>query len=227
MFSQAVQWSRSQIRNHAFQFNFYRAHLCYFIATILITSAVFWASNTDGFQVAYIDALTMCASAMTNTGLSTINLSSVNAYQQSVFFVLMALGDLSIVSVSVVYVRRHFFGKKIRSTLKHSKAARRLAEDIEEQRRNRHDNEQETSASTSASDMRPHEDNDPVLHSPPVHRRSRGQLGYGGVPAPWQSRTLRSLVRIPRQKRSVDHHYLSFSPELDEKVRRLMLNVKR
>lgn len=239
--SQVASLASSWIRDHAFQLNFYRAHLFYFVITILITSAVFWGSNSHGFQVEYVDALTMCASAMTSTGLSTINLSSINAYQQSILFVLMALGDLSIASVSVVYVRRYFFRKRLTSLSKRSKTVRRLAEDVEEQQHNRNrnrnpdnTNEQGTSASSSATDVPraptynkrtirqgDHPEQSSAL---PPHRRSFHH-GYGGFPAPWEIRAFRSLIRLPRRfspeppRNGLDHRYLSFSPDLDERVR--------
>lgn len=68
---------------------------------------------------------------MCNVGLNTVNLGSLNGFQQSVLFVDMVLGDLSLVSISVVLVRRYFFSKHMKDFLQHSKAGQRVAEDIE------------------------------------------------------------------------------------------------
>ena len=97
------------LRRRLLRFNFYRCHLGYFILAILITSCILYGSSgsgNDDFKVRYIDALFMAASAMTATGLNTIDLNDLTVYQQSVLFVLMLLGDLSTVSISVVVVRR-------------------------------------------------------------------------------------------------------------------------
>ena len=230
----ALTW----VQSSAFHLNYYRAHLSFFIVAILVSSAIFWASNTSGFEVDYTDALFLCASAMTSTGLNTVNLSEITAYQQSILFVLMALGDLSVVSVSVVYIRRYFFGRKIRSLLKHSKAAQRLAQDIEEQCEQRH----HPLATENADSGIPS-----AMHAPRIHhaqenanseadmhrtrmhipnatmrRRHAHRHGYGGFPTPWETEAWRKYVRLPdrfhRQPQSSDHHYLSFEPELDRRV---------
>lgn len=48
--------------------NFFRIHLLFFIFTPLIASAVFYASRKQ--DVNFIDALFICVSSMTVTGLS-------------------------------------------------------------------------------------------------------------------------------------------------------------
>lgn len=88
-----------------------------------------WGANTE-FTIPYIDCLFLCMSAMTVTGLATVNLSTLNPFQQSIIFVQMVVGntvhihlrfsssaDTSQVFVSIVSiaVRRHFF----RQTLDH------------------------------------------------------------------------------------------------------------
>ncbi|KAI9695015.1 MAG: hypothetical protein M1822_000632 [Bathelium mastoideum] len=227
------------VQSSAFHMNYYRAHLSFFVIAILVSSAIFWAANTSGFEVGYTDALFLCASAMTSTGLNTVNLSEITAYQQSILFVLMALGDLSIVSVSVVYVRRYFFGRKIRSLLKHSKAAQRLAQDIEEGREHRNTALAEGNANSGSSSAMgaPHkhhaEENangGADIHQNRMHilnamvrRRHAHRHGYGGFPTPWETETWRKYVRLPdrfhKQPQPSDHHYLSFEPELDRRGR--------
>lgn len=46
------------------------------------------------YPVAYIDALFLTYSAMTVTGLSTVNLSTTTPFQQAILFFLMLLGDV-------------------------------------------------------------------------------------------------------------------------------------
>ncbi len=52
-----------------------------------------WACNTE-FQIAYIDCLFVCVSAMTVTGLASINLSTLNGVQQAIIFVQMCMGSI-------------------------------------------------------------------------------------------------------------------------------------
>lgn len=55
-------------------FNFLTLHYTYFIATVLVCSVVFWGAATPSGSVGYVDALFMCASAMTGAGLNTVGL---------------------------------------------------------------------------------------------------------------------------------------------------------
>ena len=81
--------------NHILQkeANFIRIHIFVFAVAPLIASAIFWRSNGK-YYVPYIDCLFVCFSAMTVTGLSTVNLSPLTGFQQSILFVLMWMGDV-------------------------------------------------------------------------------------------------------------------------------------
>jgi len=134
MLSKPIRQYASQSREYlraGIKPNFYRLHLCYFIATILISSAILYGANTADFHVRYIDALFLCCSAMCNAGLNTINLGSINAFQQSVLLVTMLMGDLTLATISVVVVRRHFFAKYMKEFLQHSRTGQMIADDIE------------------------------------------------------------------------------------------------
>ena len=48
----------------------------------------------DYLLAAFIDALFLCYSALTVTGLSTVNLSTLTAFQQAILFVLMGIGNV-------------------------------------------------------------------------------------------------------------------------------------
>lgn len=58
----------------------------------LVFSAIFYASNGDNY-ISYTDALFVCVSSATVTGLSTIDLSALTAWQQSLAFILMFMGS--------------------------------------------------------------------------------------------------------------------------------------
>ena len=44
--------------------------------------------------IAYVDCLFLCYSALTVTGLSTVNLSTCTGFQQALLFIQMALGNI-------------------------------------------------------------------------------------------------------------------------------------
>lgn len=63
-------------REEAFRLNFYRAHMLYFIIVIAISSVIVYGQGlangpkeVGGAHLSYMDALFLCCSAMTTTGL--------------------------------------------------------------------------------------------------------------------------------------------------------------
>ncbi|KAH8994416.1 hypothetical protein EDB92DRAFT_275451 [Lactarius akahatsu] len=77
--------------------NFYRLHILYLTFTPLIFSGIFYASN-GRFHIAYIDALFNSVSAMAVCGLASVDLSSLTAWQQTILFLQMCIGNPVIVS---------------------------------------------------------------------------------------------------------------------------------
>ena len=66
-------WRR--FREEVLQLNFYRVHMAYFVATILIASVIVYGSGLAddpkqayGGHLDYVDALFLCTSAMTASG---------------------------------------------------------------------------------------------------------------------------------------------------------------
>ncbi|KAK5085791.1 hypothetical protein LTR05_005079 [Lithohypha guttulata] len=165
---------------------------------------------------------------MCNVGLTTINLGSISGFQQSVLFVDMLLGDLSLVSISVVITRRYFFNKYMTNFLQHSKAGRRVANDVE-----RNSSASGSSAQSDSSGQRRrllkasgdlHKRSPVVKETKSEHRYDQPHLSaYGGFPAPWHSVYWRKVWRFFESRLSSqeprDHHYLSFRPKLDQKGR--------
>ncbi|KAF7302800.1 Potassium transporter [Mycena kentingensis (nom. inval.)] len=87
---------------------FYRIHVAAFTLIPLVAAGVFYACN-GRFHVSFIDSLFICYSAMTVTGLSTVNLSTTTAFQQSLLYFLMLIGDFTVVSWIMVLVRKWYF----------------------------------------------------------------------------------------------------------------------
>ncbi|KAF7309853.1 Potassium transporter [Mycena indigotica] len=87
---------------------FFRIHATVFTIVPLIAAGVFYGCN-GRYHVPFIDCLFLCYSAMTVTGLSTVNLSTTTAWQQTILFLLMLMGDFTVVSWIMVLVRKWYF----------------------------------------------------------------------------------------------------------------------
>jgi hypothetical protein len=58
-----------------------------------IFSGIMYACNTE-YHIQYIDCLFCCVSAMTVTGLATVNLSQLSGWQQTILFLQMCMGSI-------------------------------------------------------------------------------------------------------------------------------------
>ncbi|KIM41983.1 hypothetical protein M413DRAFT_445173 [Hebeloma cylindrosporum] len=87
---------------------FFRIHIAAFTFIPLIFSCIFYASN-GRFHVSFLDSMFLCYSAMTVTGLSTVNLSTITPWQQAILYTLMTIGDFTVVSWIMVLIRKRFF----------------------------------------------------------------------------------------------------------------------
>lgn len=70
-----------------------------------------------------------------STGLNTVNLGDLTAFQQAVLFILMSIGNVIFVSMFTVIIRIYFFRKKLNHIVEHSKSGRKVAADLEKQSR--------------------------------------------------------------------------------------------
>lgn len=104
--------------------NFITIHYTYFITTCLISAIILWGSATPAHSLAFIDALFLAVSAMTLAGLNTVNLSTLNTFQQFWLFLLIILGSAILVSSVVVGVRRAAFEKKFKDIFESRKHRR-------------------------------------------------------------------------------------------------------
>lgn len=92
--------------------NFITLHYTYFLATCMTSAIIFWGASTPAHSVRFIDALFLTVSAMTLSGLNTVNLSELNTFQQILLFLLIMVGSAIFVSAFVVNVRKRAFEKK-------------------------------------------------------------------------------------------------------------------
>lgn len=92
---------------------FITCHYAYFVGVCLVSSVVFWGSSSGGgFRVGYIDSLFLVVSAMTGTGLNTVNLSQLNSWQQTMLFLLILFGGPIWVSIWTVLARKRAFERR-------------------------------------------------------------------------------------------------------------------
>lgn len=99
------------------ELNFITLHYLYFFGTCLISALVFWGSSTPAIEISFTDSLFLSVSAMTESGLNTVNLSQINTWQQIILFLLMILGSAIFVSSSTVYIRRRAFERRFLTEL--------------------------------------------------------------------------------------------------------------
>jgi hypothetical protein len=77
------------LRREIFTLNFYRAHMLYFIIVIAISSVVLYGAGIahglkpyERDHLTYMDALFLCASAMTTTGMTSSLLVPLSSSEQ-------------------------------------------------------------------------------------------------------------------------------------------------
>ncbi|OBZ78734.1 hypothetical protein A0H81_00278 [Grifola frondosa] len=92
--------------------NFFRLHLLFFLLVPLIAGAIFYAVNGK-YPVSFLDSLFLCYSALTVTGLSVVNLSTITVFQQVILFVLMICGDVTVIAWIMVLVRKRYFRQHV------------------------------------------------------------------------------------------------------------------
>lgn len=115
---------------YLFHWNLYHIHPTCFIFVIIVASVIFYGSNKS-FPLSYSDATVLCTSAVTNTGLTTVNLSALITRQQAILIILMLMGDLTIVTVVLVYIRKSYFKKRLQELVGHNTVAGQVTDDIE------------------------------------------------------------------------------------------------
>lgn len=89
----------------------------------LISAAIFYASN-GSTKISFLDSLFMCTSAMTSSGLNTINLSTTTVWQQVILAFLMFIGNSTSVSLLVLLVRRSYFKSRCEEAVRMARQQR-------------------------------------------------------------------------------------------------------
>lgn len=214
------------------EMNFYRGHIIYFVVTIIVSSIIIYGSGINGnsddaeafFKLRYIDAIFLCTSAMTNAGLTTINLNKITGFQQSVLCILIFIGNMTVTTNATVWVRRYFLRKYIREFLKHSKAAQEIVDKVDTEKGRMASLANAAIHSVSSGISRPLQTSglQKLQSSISLSRNNHHEIGHGGLPYPWQWDICTKLTsKLAAPAHSIQerlHHYLSFQPSFDHKV---------
>jgi hypothetical protein len=102
--------------------HFLQLHCLYILLVMFIGSFAFYFQ--PGTNWSYIDALFMAATSVSNCGLSTITMSDLNTWHIVVIYLVSCLGSHIVISIIILYVRRHYFSKRFEDILIFNKAQR-------------------------------------------------------------------------------------------------------
>ncbi|KAL6161096.1 hypothetical protein ACJQWK_08891 [Exserohilum turcicum] len=232
------------LKEELFKLNFYRAHMLYFVVVIALSSVIVYVQGLadgpempGGAHLQYVDALFLCCSAMTTTGLNPVDLGSLSGYQQATFAVLMMIGNIPFVSTAVVLIRRALFRRKLADVVKHSHTMQRLVRDIEEtpesdtlgsssgSGRSLRQRTGTTQSQTSQSKQMGGNGSSTVKIKPVSRKQGYYyERDFGFLPAPWETRFVRNMFRrtiavFATELRPEHHDYISFKPHLDSRGR--------
>ncbi|GME24217.1 Cation transporter [Neofusicoccum parvum] len=229
-------------KKEIFHLNFYRMHMLYFIVVILIASVIVYgeglandSKQISGSPLRYIDALFLCCSAMTTTGLNTVNLGSMTGFQQAALCVLLIVGNVPFVSSFVIIIRRHYFHRKLADVVQHSRSGRQMVRDLEEQdqesrvehqvaRRRKRINPNNNHNTSEERPLREAPKKTQRKQMSPEQRLYHHASGFGAFPWPWETHTAQRLFHYPFKRLQQeweprDRSYISFNAEYDERGR--------
>ncbi|KAL1599849.1 Sodium transporter hkt1 [Paraconiothyrium brasiliense] len=105
--------------------NFITLHYAYFIAITIVGTLIFWGASNPAKSVGWWDSMFMVMSALTASGLNTVNLSQLTIFQQVELAVLMMLGSQVLVSYFTVAFRKHIFEKRFEDIVEMEKENRK------------------------------------------------------------------------------------------------------
>ncbi|KAI1104016.1 TrkH-domain-containing protein [Jackrogersella minutella] len=100
------------IRPYLPPLNYITLHYAYFIGTSLVAAAIFWGSSVPAYSIGWWDSVFMVVSALTATGLNTVNLSQLTTFQQVELCILMIIGSQVLISYVTIAFRQHIFEKR-------------------------------------------------------------------------------------------------------------------
>ncbi|OSS53045.1 hypothetical protein B5807_02257 [Epicoccum nigrum] len=229
------------LKDEILTLNFYRAHMLYFIIVIAVSSVIVYGEGVKNgpkelrdSHLSYMNALFLTCSAMTTTGLNSVDLGDLSGFQQAVLCTLLIIGNIPFVSMVVVLIRLSMFRKRMSEVVKHSRTMQRLVKDIEDNRRidqsSSSSNDSLRQRQTVARRVSGGQQKKPVKLQPLSRRRTfHHQTGFGFVPTPWETKLAKSFFSrvfdsVTSELKPEQHNYVSFKPHLDSRGRFLELS---
>ncbi|KAI5926317.1 cation transport protein-domain-containing protein [Camillea tinctor] len=98
--------------------NYITLHYAYFIGTTIVGTLIFWGSSVPAYSIGWWDSAFMVMSAITATGLNTVNVSQLTTFQQVELLVLMMMGSQVLISYVTIAFRKHIFEKRFEDIVK-------------------------------------------------------------------------------------------------------------
>lgn len=92
--------------------NYITLHYAYFVGATIVATLVFWGSSDPTYSVGWWDSMFMVVSALTASGLNTVNVSQLTTFQQVLLCVLMMAGSQVLISWATIAFRQHIFEKR-------------------------------------------------------------------------------------------------------------------
>lgn len=92
--------------------NYITLHYAYFISTTIVGTLIFWGASAPARSIGWWDSMFMVMSAITASGLNTVNVSQLTTFQQVELCVLMMIGSQVLISYVTIAFRKHIFEKR-------------------------------------------------------------------------------------------------------------------
>ncbi|RDW69203.1 putative cation transporter protein [Coleophoma cylindrospora] len=111
-FYDTVAAAARAVRPYLPPINYVTLHYAYFIITSIVATLIFWGTSAPAYSIGWWDSMFMVVSAMTGTGLNTVNVSQLTTFQQVQLCLLMMMGSQVLISYFTVAFRKHIFEKR-------------------------------------------------------------------------------------------------------------------
>ncbi|KAI1096393.1 potassium transport protein TRK1/TRK2 [Rostrohypoxylon terebratum] len=117
-----IQTLRPSLLSKNPHFNFITAHYLWIVGWTIVGSVLIFASGRG--NLAYIDALFFASGANTQAGLNTVDVNTLNTFQQLVIYFLTMMSNPITIHSSVVFLRLYWFEKRFQHIVKEATTRR-------------------------------------------------------------------------------------------------------
>ncbi|WBW73053.1 plasma membrane potassium ion transmembrane transporter Trk1 [Schizosaccharomyces osmophilus] len=182
MFTKARKWIQWIVPN----FGFLAIHYSYIIVLVIICSILLF---TGGAKIAYIDALFLASSSVTQTGLNTVNLIDLTTWQQFVIFFFPIVSVPIWMHGAISFVRLYWFRRKCRYVIRQNRTRRFQRNVRRKQLKQEKKNEKQGVRGRKIQVLLPHQANDdsdpaPTFGNPDITSTEYPQEDPSSNPVP-------------------------------------------